>query len=388
MKMIPLIDLKKQYSLIENRIKERVCSVLDSGQYVMGPEVEALEKRLAEYVGVKHCITCSSGTDALVMSLMAKGIGEGDVVLTTPFTFIATAEAVSLLGATPVFVDVDPETFNIDVKKLELAIRALEEKDSEIYPLPDIALQADKKVKGIIAVDIFGLPSDYDEINKLADQYGLFVIEDAAQSFGAEYKGKKAGSLAGVGCTSFFPAKPLGCYGDGGAIFCDDDQLAEQLKSIRVHGQGSDKYQNVRVGLTARLDAMQAAIVDIKLDIFDEELEKRQRVTKKYEACLSESDIQCPVVGDGYLSAWAQYTLRAKDEAHRDNCVAALQRESVGHAIYYPIPLYKQKVYEYLGYQDSDFPVSYSLSKRVFSVPMHPYLADADIESVAKVIGG
>ena len=266
------IDLKTQQKAILPAITERIQRVLAHGQYIMGPEVKELEDRLAAYVGVKHAVSCSSGTDALLMPLMAYGVGPGDAIFTTPFTFIATAEVIQLLGATPVFVDIDPKTFNIDPVALQQAIAGLGQnpKTASLQP------------KGIIPVDLFGQPADYDAINALARQHNLFVLEDAAQSFGATYKGKKACSLADVAATSFFPAKPLGGYGDGGAVFTDDDGLAEVLRSIRNHGQGSDRYDNIRIGLNGRLDTLQAAILLVKMDIFDQEVEARQIVAARY----------------------------------------------------------------------------------------------------------
>ncbi|MCL6419712.1 DegT/DnrJ/EryC1/StrS family aminotransferase [Aestuariirhabdus haliotis] len=384
--MLPLIDLKKQYQRIESRIKEEVIRVLDSGQYVMGPKVQALEERLAQYVGAKHCISCASGTDALFMSLIAKGVGKGDLIITTPFTFFATAEVIALTGAVPVFVDVEKDTFNISIESLKLAIRAIKENDSSIYPLPDKALRENAKLKGIIAVDLFGLPAEYDAINEIAELEGLFVIEDAAQSFGASYRDKKAGSLAEIACTSFFPAKPLGAYGDGGAIFCDDDELAETLRSVRVHGQGSNKYENVRLGVTGRLDAIQAAVLAVKLDIFDDEFENRQRVANYYSNGLKESGFIVPVIPGGCKSAWAQYTIIASNNDVRKQSVDRLNKAKIGNSVYYPIALHDQKAFSYLGYKSLDFPVSIFLSERVFSVPMHPYLEVAEMEQVIEVL--
>jgi len=386
--VIPLIDLKTQYEGIKERIKEKVINVLDSGQYILGPEVLKLEERLAKYVGAKHCVTCASGTDALFMSLLAKNVSHGDLIITTPFTFFASAEVISLAGAVPVFVDVEKDTFNISIECLKRAIKAIKENDPSIYPLPEEALRKDAKLKGILVVDLFGLPADYDQINTIAKEEGIFVIEDAAQSFGASYKGKKAGALAEIGCTSFFPAKPLGCYGDGGAIFCDDEKLAETLRSIRVHGQGTNKYENIRLGVTGRLDAIQAAILNIKLDIFDDELKARQNVAKRYSDHLSSSKFIVPSIPAGYESAWAQYTIIAQDENKRQKCVNELTSAQIGNSIYYPIPLHKQKAFKYLGYKSQDFPNSIFLSDRVFSVPMHPYIDDVDISEVCNVIKG
>ena len=285
------VDLAYQQQRIKNQLDTRIQAVLAHGNYIMGPEVKELEDKLAAYVGAKHAIGCASGTDALLLALMAYGVGPGDAVFTTPFTFIATAEVISLLGATPVFVDIDPQTFNLDPAKLELAIQALKQNDQSIYPLPrsnsildprssplkrSAPPTSDLQPRGIIAVDLFGLPADYDTINSIAKSHGLLVIEDAAQSFGANYKGKKACALADIACTSFFPAKPLGCYGDGGMCFTDDDTLAEVIKSLRVHGKGGHKYDNVRIGINGRLDTLQAAILLAKFEIFPEEVDTSQ----------------------------------------------------------------------------------------------------------------
>ena len=266
-------DLTLQQNRIKVKLDQNIQAVMKHGQYIMGPEVKELEERLADYVAIKHAIACASGTDALLLALMAYGVVPGDVILTTPFTFIATAEVISLLGATPAFVDIDPKTFNIDPEKLNKAIIALKSKDDSIYPLPANHDSTPLLVpKGIIAVDLFGLPADYGQINRIARKHNLFVIEDAAQSFGAEYNGGKTCSLTDIGCTSFFPAKPLGCYGDGGMCFTDNDQKAEIMRSLLVHGKGTDKYDNVRIGINGRLDTLQAAILNAKFDIFPKRL--------------------------------------------------------------------------------------------------------------------
>ena len=295
--MIPFIDLKAQQERIRPQIEARIKRVLDHGQYIMGPEIKELEGKLVEFTGAKHALTCSSGTDALLMILMGWGVGPGDAVFTTPYTFIATAEVISLLGATPVFVDIDPITFNIDPEKLALSIQAVKEKDPSIYPIPDSSLIP----KAIIPVDLFGLPADYDSIVGIAERHDIHVLADSAQSFGGEYLERKVGTLGHATATSFFPAKPLGCYGDGGEIFTDDDNLAEKLTSIRVHGKGTDKYDNIRIGLNARLDTLQAAILLPKLEIFPKEIEKRQRVANRYSIGLSGCDkLTVPSVPEGY----------------------------------------------------------------------------------------
>lgn len=364
------INLAAQQRRIRSKIEANIKTVLDHGKYIMGPEVAESERQLSAYVGVKHAITCSSGTDALLMGLMAYNIGPGDAVLTTPFTFIATAEVISLLGATPIFVDIDPVTFNIDPVKLDITIRKLKSET--------------RNLKGIIAVDLFGLPADYDPISSIARENHLFVIEDAAQSFGAEYHGRKACSLGDIACTSFFPAKPLGCYGDGGAVFTDDDDLAEKMLSIRVHGKGSHKYDNARVGINGRFDTIQAAILLAKLDIFPEEVELRQKIAQVYTECIRASKLELipPSVPDGIKSVWAQYSILSKDEEHRTIIQDRLGGVRIPTAIYYPIPLHLQPAFDYLGYKEGDFPISEAYSRRIFSFPMHPYLSKVEQERI------
>lgn len=384
--MIEFIDLKKQYVRIQDKVEGAVIEAMRDGQFIMGPAVMKLEQRLSEYVGVRHTISCASGTDALVMALMAKGIGPGDAVFTVPFTFMASAEAIATVGATPIFVDVETGSFNLDPAALEQAIAALATGDSEHYSLPRIGSDAlaGLKPKGIIAVDLFGLTADYDAINAIAERHGLFVIEDAAQSFGAQRDNARAGALAEIGCTSFFPAKPLGCFGDGGAIFTDDDELAEVLRSIRVHGKGTHKYENVRLGMTARLDTVQAAVLDVKLDIFDDELKQRQRVAATYTQAIAQNAIPVivPLVPNRSQSAWAQYTLVAMDETARSGFQERLKVAGIPTMIYYPRPLHVQLAFAGLGYREGDFPVSEDLCNRVFSLPMHPYLTDDEIETI------
>lgn len=371
---IPFIDLKAQYENIAHKIKENIDNVLKHGKFILGPEVYELEEKLAEYVGVKNCISCSSGTDALLIALMALGVQRDDVVFTTPFTFMATAEVISLLGAIPVFVDIDPVTFNISPSELQKAIEAVDKKDPATYPLPKILLHGKKefKKKAIIAVDLFGLCAEYNEINKIAEKNNLYVIEDAAQSFGGEYFGKKACSLAHIGCTSFFPAKPLGCYGDGGALFVESDEIAELMKSIRVHGQGDTKYENLRIGINGRLDTIQAAILLAKMEVFDEEVKKRQILANRYSEMLSTCPhIKTPHVPEHLLSAWAQYSIMV---SNRDGLINFLKQAKIPTNIYYPKPLHLQKAFEYLGYGEGDMKVSEDISKKIVSLPMHPYL--------------
>jgi UDP-2-acetamido-2-deoxy-ribo-hexuluronate aminotransferase len=371
-KRLDFIDLKTQQQRISASLTENIRRVLAHGQYIMGPEIQALEARLATYVGVKHAISCSSGTDALLMPLMAYGVGPGDAIFTTPFTFIATAEVIQLLGATPVFADIDPKTFNLDPEALAAAVRGLGQNSGTAHLKP----------KGIIPVDLFGQPADYDRIHTIAQEHGLFVLEDAAQSFGATYKGRRAGALAAVAATSFFPAKPLGGYGDGGAVFTDDDHLAEVLRSIRVHGQGKDKYENVRIGLNGRLDTLQAAVLLAKLEIFDQEVVDRQRVARQYSQALN-AVVEAPYVAPDCTSVWAQYSVLSE---HRELLLQKLQAAQIPAAIYYPVPLHLQGAFAHLGYQPGDFPVSENASRRIFSLPMHPYLDPADQERIVRVL--
>jgi UDP-2-acetamido-2-deoxy-ribo-hexuluronate aminotransferase len=368
------IDLKTQQKSILPAITERIQRVLAHGQYIMGPEVKELEERLAAYVGVKHVVACSSGTDALLMPLMAYGVGPGDAIITTPFTFIATAEVIQLLGATPVFVDIDPKTFNIDPAALLQAIAGLSQnpKTASLQP------------RGIIPVDLFGQPADYDAINAIAKQYNLFVIEDAAQSFGATYKARKACSLADVAATSFFPAKPLGGYGDGGAVFTDDDGLAEVLRSIRNHGQGRDKYENVRIGLNGRLDTLQAAILLVKMDIFDQEVEARQMVAGRYSQGLQDL-VTVPSVLPHCTSAWAQYSVLSDQ---RSIMQSKLRAVDIPTAVYYPLPLHLQGAFAQLGHCPGDFPISESIAESIFSLPMHPYLEAAQQNTIIEALEG
>jgi len=365
--MIPFVDLQAQYKPLAEEIQRRLLQVLQHGQYIMGPEVKELEQKLATFTSSKHCISCSSGTDALLMALMAQGVKSGDFIFTTPFTFIATAEVIALAGATPVFVDVDSKTFNLDPARLADAIESLLARGTP-----------PEKLRGIIAVDLFGLPADYENLQTIARKHNLFVIEDAAQSFGASLQGRRAGALAEMGCTSFFPAKPLGCYGDGGAIFTENTSLAERLISIRTHGSGTDKYEHPRVGINGRLDTMQAAILLTKLTVFEDELSKREVIAHRYSTLLEESApfLETPRVPRGYKSAWAQYSILARSQTERDHIRNTLQQNGIPSMIYYPIPLHLQRVFAHLGYQPGSLPITEDLSKRIFSLPMHPYLSE------------
>jgi UDP-2-acetamido-2-deoxy-ribo-hexuluronate aminotransferase len=371
------VDLKKQYERIKPRIHDRINEVLRHGKFIMGPEVGELENQLASFVGSKFCVSCANGTDALLLSLMARDIGSGDAVFTTPFTFIATAEVISLLGATPVFVDIDPDTFNIDPRKLQEAIESVKQGTGR-------SVGAARKLspKGVITVDLFGLSADYDPINRIAKEHGLFVLEDAAQSLGGTYKGKKLGNVADIAATSFFPAKPLGCYGDGGAIFTNDEAMASRLRSLREHGKGSHKYDNVRIGINGRLDTLQAAILLPKLEIFDSEIKERQEVAARYSTALKDI-VKVPHVPDGLLSAWAQYAV-VTDK--RDLYLDKLKGLGIPTAVYYPRPLHLQTAFSHLGYRQGDFPVAEQTSDRIFSLPMYPYLDSSDQNKIIEAV--
>jgi dTDP-4-amino-4,6-dideoxygalactose transaminase len=384
------IDLRRQYDRIQEDVESAVLRVLRGGSYIMGSEVAELESELARFVGVDHAISCASGTDALIMALMASGIGPGDAVFAPPFTFVATAEAIALVGAVPVFVDVDPRSYNIDPQALGRAIRALRDGNPDGHPLPrfDSDRLRTLKLRAIIPVDLFGLPADYEAIGGLAADHGLVVIQDAAQSFGAIRGNRRAGGHGDIGCTSFFPAKPLGCYGDGGALFTGDAERAAILRSIRVHGQGTHKYDNVRLGIAGRLDTVQAAVLLAKLKIFEDEFAQRQRVAAAYTQQIeaSELPLQVPDIPEGTSSAWAQYSLLAPDPEYRDRLLAGLGERGVPTAIYYPRPLHLQPAFASLGYREGDFPVSEAAARRIFSLPMHPYLEDGTIAEIVSAM--
>ena len=366
------IDLKHQYSIIKPQIDQAIQKVINHGQYIQGPEVFELETKLTSYSGASICVSCSSGTDALLMSLMAKGIGYGDAIFTTPFTFIATAEVIQLLGATPIFVDIRDDTFNIDTSKLEIAIDKCQS-NATLIP------------KAIIPVDIFGLPADYEMIEEIGKKFNLCVIEDAAQSFGGGIKNKKTCSFGDMSTTSFFPAKPLGGYGDGGAIFTNDSETAEKLISIRNHGQGKSKYNNIRIGLNGRIDTIQAAILLEKIKIFPRELGQRNAIAKKYSQNLNQY-FTCQHVQEGYESAWAQYSVLAASTKERSICMEKLRDADIPTAIYYPKPLHLQDAFSDLNYSTGDFPVAESISQRIFSLPMHPYLSDDNISKICDIL--
>jgi len=343
-KNTPFIDLGAQYQRIKNSVDTAVLKVLESNNYIQGEQVFLLEERLASYVGVDYCVTCSSGTDALLMCLMAQGVGKGDAVFTTPFTFVATVEVIALLGATPVFVDVDERTYNMCANSLAKNI-------------DEVLSEGLLKPKGIIPVDLFGQPADYEPINQLAEANDLWVLEDAAQSFGAEYKGKKTGSLAEMAATSFFPAKPLGCYGDGGAVFTNNKDM----------------------------HTIQAAVLLEKLKIYDDEIKLRNAVADKYSSYLN-GGLTVPYIVESNTSVWAQYSVLAKSSDHRDQIRSALSEQNIPSAVYYPIPVHLASAYNYLGYKKGDFPVSEYLSSRIFSLPMHPYLEADTQEEIIEII--
>ena len=379
---IQFTDLAEQQKRILPNLEKRISRVLAHGKYIMGPEVFELEKKLSGFLGVKHSISCSSGTDALLMVLMAIDIGPGDAVFTTPFSFMATAEVISLLGATPVFVDIDPLTYNMDPVCLEKAIVAVTQNSSSEYPLPRNCKTNRLSPKCVIPVDIFGLPADYAAINAIAKKFNLFVLEDAAQSLGASYQNKKAGTLAHAAATSFFPAKPLGCYGDGGAVFTDDEALARKIESIRVHGKGNDKYDNVRIGINGRLDTLQAAILLEKLEIFENEIKERNRVAALYSELLG-GHLDLQIVPTDCTSVWAQFSVRHEQKSQM---METLKQKNIPTAIYYPKPLHCQTAFSYLGYKPDDFPVSENLSETIFSLPMHPYLEKEQIRHICHCI--
>ncbi len=355
------IDLKTQYKALKEQIDERIQQVLDHGQYIMGPEVKELENRLERYTGSNHCITVSSGTEALLITLMALGIKPGDEIITTPFTFIATAEVIVLLGATPVWVDVEPDTCNIDASLIKAAITP--------------------RTRAIMPVSLYGQPADMDEINALAGHHGLAVIEDAAQSFGAEYKGRKSCNLSTIGCTSFFPSKPLGCYGDGGAIFTNDDALAQAAREIRVHGQ-SKRYHHSRIGVGGRMDTLQCAIVLAKLERFDWEVRQRTRIGQRYSKLLQQAGITRISVRPDRSSVFAQYSVFVEN---REKVQADLQQTGIPTAVHYPVPIHLQPAYSYIESRSS-LDHTLSVSERVMSLPMHPDLDEATQQRIVQAL--
>lgn len=362
---INFIDLKAQYKEYQEEIDKEVLEVMSSAVFIGGQKHSAFEKSLSEYCNVKESIGCSSGTDALLLSLMALDIQEGDEIITTPFTFIATAEVIAFLKAKPVFVDIESDTFNIDASKIEEKITS--------------------KTKVIMPVSLYGQTADMDEINKIADKYSLVVIEDACQSFGAEYKGRKSCSLSTIGCTSFFPSKPLGCYGDGGAIFVNDEELAKKIRILLNHGQDK-RYNHKYIGINGRLDAIQAAVLNVKLKYFDNEVQKRAEIGQKYIDALSNvKGISVPKVKDDRRSVFAQFTLVCENREEIQN---KLNDAGIPTAIHYPKPLHLQEVFEYLGYKQGDFPVSEEIASKVISIPMSPFLSKEDQNYIIDIIKG
>lgn len=367
------IDLKAQYNNLKSKIDNNIQNVLNNANYIMGQEVKDLEKNLADYVGVKYCATCANGTDALTIAMKVFEISKGDAVFVPTFTFYSTSEIVSLEGATPIFIDVDERTFNMDIEKLEKAIvQVLDE--GKLTP------------KAIIPVDLFGQPANYSEISKIAKKYELKVIEDGAQGFGGEINGRKACSFGDISTTSFFPAKPLGCYGDGGAIFTNNEDVYNKILSIRVHGKGSYKYENIRVGLNSRLDTIQAAILLPKLEAFrDYELDARNKFANIYTEKLK-NVVKTPIVLDGYLSSWAQYTLILENMEERDFVQNNLKENNIPTMVYYPIPLHKQIVYKDYNFNLEDLKISERLSKCVLSLPMHPYMKEEQVNEICNAV--
>lgn len=369
-------DLKQQYQVLKKDIDAAMVEVATNCNFINGQQVKDLEKELADYVGVKHCITCGNGTDALTMAMMAWGIGKGDAVFVPDFTFFSSGEIVSHAGATPVFVDVDLDTFNISVEALEQAVGK-------------VIAEGKLAPKAVVAVDLFGLPADFSGVRKVADKYGLKVLEDGAQGFGGNIAGKRACSFGDISTTSFFPAKPLGCYGDGGAVFTDDDEIAGLLGSIRVHGKGEMKYDNVRIGLNSRMDTIQAAILSIKLKAFDQyELVDVNKVAEKYTEGLAplKGKVKTPVIPENFYSSWAQYTIQLEGRATRDKLQSELKAAGIPSMVYYPKPMHRQEAFAGYEYDDADFPNTIKLCDTVLSLPMHPYLKDEDIEAVVDVI--
>lgn len=357
--MIPFIDLAAQQGRLRTEIEAGIARVLAHGKYILGPEVEELEEKLAAYTGAAHCISCANGTDALQVALMALGVGPGDEVITPSFSYIATAEATVLLGAKPVYVDIDPVTYNVDPEAIAKAITPW--------------------TRAIIPVSLYGQPADYDAINAIAEKHGVPVIEDGAQSFGASYNGRKSGNLTTIGCTSFFPSKPLGCYGDGGAIFTSDPELGKVIRQIARHGQ-EKRYYHGRVGVNSRLDTLQAAILLPKLAILDEEIAGRQKLAEAYDAVLSPSRVTIPTIAEGRTSAWAQYTIRVKD---REAVQTALREAGVPTAVHYPLPLNRQPA---VADPSADLPHGERAAAEVISLPMHPYMSADDLTHIARTL--
>lgn len=357
---IDFANLQYQHELYKDEIEQALLSVARKCNFIMGEEITQLELSLQKFTGSKHAISCSSGTDALLLAMMALDIKPGDEIITTPFTFIATAETIAFLGATPVFVDIDETTYNIDPAKIEAAITP--------------------KTKAIIPVSLYGQPCDMDEIMAIAAKHDLKVIIDGAQSFGSTYKGKSDSNLGDISCTSFFPAKPLGCYGDGGAVFTNDDELADKIKSLRVHGQ-TKRYYHKYIGMGGRLDTIQAAVLNVKLKYYEKDLALRQEIACKYNEALKNKPFILPAIKDDRTSAYAQYSIRVKE---RQNVQEKLSNVGIPTAVHYPLPLHLQECFAYLGYQNGDFPISETVANEIMSLPMNPYLSDKEIEYIAE----
>lgn len=365
-------DLKQQYHTLKAGIDKAILDVAASGAYVMGPAVVELERMLADYVGTRHCLSCASGTDALMLALKAWGIGHGDAVFVPDFTFFASAEAVSSVGATPVFVDVGRETFNINPADLENKIQATI-REGELLP------------KVIMAVDLFGLPANYPAIRTIADNHHLLILEDGAQGFGGAVDGQRCCSFGDISTTSFFPAKPLGCYGDGGACFTDNDKWAALINSYRMHGKGASKYENIRIGMNSRLDTIQAAILQVKLKVFDNELAAINKAAAEYTARLADI-VETPAVPAGFRSSWAQYTIKLNSNAERNGLQEYLKGLGIPSMVYYPCPLHRQMAYRNSGQPESGYPVADSLCNTVLSLPIHPYISSEEITDVCNAI--
>ena len=363
-------DLGKQYQILKSDIDKAMLDAVAQAHYIMGPQVKELEQELATYVGVKHCLTCANGTDALTLALKVWGIGPGDAVFVPDFTFFSSAEVVSLEGATPVFVDVNNDTYNIDTESLESAIQKT-------------IAGGQLKPRVIVAVDLYGLPANYPVLKAIAQKYNLLILEDGAQGFGGSINGKKACSFGDISTTSFFPAKPLGCYGDGGAVFTDNDEWAKLIESYRVHGKGTDKYDNVRIGMNSRLDTMQAAILQVKLRAFDDEVERVNEVARTYTRILNKY-VKTPVIPESFRSSWAQYTIQLPNEATRNALQASLKEAGIPSMVYYPKTMHEQTAFA--NVQCSMFnvqcPTAVRLCGTVLSLPMHPYLETSDVEDI------
>lgn len=368
-------DLKTQYIVLKDEMDKAILDVVASSAYVMGPKIKEMETAFAEYVGTKHCVACNSGTDALLLALKVWDVKAGDAVFVPSFTFFASAEVIAMQGATPVFVDVDKDTFNMDVTDLE---RKIEQ-----------TLKAGKlKPRVIIAVDLFGLPADFNAIRKVADKYGLNVLEDGAQGFGGRFGDRKACTFGDISTTSFFPAKPVGCYGDGGAVFTDNDAWAELLESYHIHGKGSDRYDNIRIGMNSRMDSIQAAILLVKLKAFKAyELEDVNKVAARYTMKLKDV-VKTPIVPEGFYSSWAQYTLQVDNKEVRARLQTALKALDIPTAVYYPIPMHRQTAFNYLNLEENHCPVSDQLADTVISLPIHPYLSESDQDVICDAVRG